>query len=141
MSHTFLTLGMYQFKELFEWYSEFEDDLSNPETYPIAVFWNSYVEMVQTIRDFVKPIKTGDWGLNLFASDKILHWFHTYDNYNYARHFSYHWASQQALAQDHPSIFQHFKEGGFLIQESSTKSLQIRPLSNPLAKIKKVEVI
>ena len=38
LSNTFSTLGMDQFKELFEWYSEFEDDLSNPETYPMAAF-------------------------------------------------------------------------------------------------------
>ena len=38
LSHTFTKLGMDQSKELFERYSEFEDDLSNPETYPMTVF-------------------------------------------------------------------------------------------------------
>ena len=56
LPYAFSTLGMDQFKELFECYSEFEDDLSNPETHPMAVFWNSYLEMVQTLRDFVKSI-------------------------------------------------------------------------------------
>ena len=65
LSHIFSTLGMDRFKELFEWYSEFEDDLSNPETYTMAVFWNSYLEMVQTLCDFVKSIKTGDWDLHM----------------------------------------------------------------------------
>ena len=41
LSHTFATLGMDSFKESFECYSEFEDDISNPETYPMAIFWNS----------------------------------------------------------------------------------------------------
>ena len=45
LSHTFATLGLDRFKELFECYSEFEDD---PETYLIAVFWDSYLEMLQT---------------------------------------------------------------------------------------------
>ena len=107
------TLGMDRFKELFECYLEFEDDLSNPEAYPMAVFWNSYLEMVQTPCEIVKSIKTGDWDLYMYASEKMLHWFHAHNNYNYACHFSYYWASQQAFVWDHPSIFQHFKEGGF----------------------------
>ena len=41
LSHTCSTLGMDQFIELFEWYLEFKDYLSNPETYTMAVFWNS----------------------------------------------------------------------------------------------------
>ena len=51
----------------------------------------------------------------MYALKKMLHWFHTYNNYNYARHFSYCRVSQQAFAQDHPNIFQHFKEGEFSI--------------------------
>ena len=117
LSQTFWTLGMDRFKKLFEWYSEFEDDLSNSETYPMAVFWSSYLEMVQTLRDFVKSTKTGDWDLHMYASEKMLRQFHAYDSYNYARHFAYYWASQQALPQDHPSIFQHFREGGFPIRK------------------------
>ena len=58
LSHTSVALGMHRFKELFECYSEFEDDLSNTETHPMAVFWNSYLEIVQTLRDFIKSIKT-----------------------------------------------------------------------------------
>ena len=61
LPHTFAKLGMDQFKELFECYSEFEDDLSKPETYPMTVFWNAYLEIVQTLRDFIKSIKTDDW--------------------------------------------------------------------------------
>ena len=44
----------------------------------------------------------------MYASEKMLYWFHTYDNYNYTRHFSYYWASQQTL----PEEFKEFK-GGF----------------------------
>ena len=57
----------------------------------------------------------------------MLHWFHTYDNYSYARHFSYYWTSQQALAQDHPSIFQRFKESGFSIRRTAGKFNKFSP--------------
>ena len=60
----------------------------------MAVFWNSYLEMVQTLRDFMKSIKTGDWDLHMYDSEKMLNWFHTYGNYNYAHHFFYYWGSQ-----------------------------------------------
>ena len=49
----------------------------------------------------------------MYASEKMLYWFHTYDNYNYTRHFSYNWASQQTLPEHHPAIYEEFKEGGF----------------------------
>ena len=101
LPYPFSTLGMDQFRELFECYSEFEGDLSNPETHPMAVFWNSYLEMVQTL--------------------------HAYDNYNHARHFFYYLASQQTLAQDHPSIFQHFKEGGVSIRRTAGKFNKVSP--------------
>ena len=93
LSHTFAKLGMDQFKELFECYSEFEDDLSKPETYPMTVFWNAYLEIVQTLRDFIKSIKTDDWDPHMYASEKMLYWFYAYDNYSYARHFYYYWGS------------------------------------------------
>ena len=82
--------------------------------------------MVQTLRDFVKSIETSDWDLYMYASEKMLHWFHAYNNYNYARHF-YYWALQQALAQDHPGIFQHFKEGGFSIRRTAVKFNKVSP--------------
>ena len=47
----------------------------------------------------------------MYASEKILSWFHAYDNYNYARHFSYYWSSQQTLPEHHPAIYEEFKDG------------------------------
>ena len=127
LSGIFATLGMDWFKELIECYSEFEKDLSNPETYPMAVFWNFYLEMVQALRDFVKSVKTGDRNLHMYASEKMFYWFHAYDNYNYSCHFSYYWASQQVLAKNHPSIFQHFRYGGFSIRRIAGKFNKVSP--------------
>ena len=110
----------------------------------MSVFWNSYLEMVETQGDFVKSIKTGDWDLHMYASEKMLHWFHAYDNYNCARQISYFWTSQQALAQDHPSIFQHFKEGGFSVRRTAGKFNKVSPdqaIEQSVNKGKKVEVI
>ena len=81
--------------------------------------------MVQTLRDFVKSIKAGDWDLHVCFTDVSR--FHAYNNYNYACHFSYYWASQQALAQDHPGIFQHFKEGGVSVRRTAGKFNKVSP--------------
>ena len=108
-------------------HDEFEEVISDENDYPMAVFWNSYLSMVQTLRDFAKSIKNGDWDLHMYASEKMLHWFHSYDHYNYARHFSYYWASQQVLAEQHPDIFQQFKDGGFSIRRSNGKFNKVSP--------------
>ena len=75
----------------------------------------------------IKSVKTGDWDLHMYASEKMLYWFHSYDNYSYARHFSYYWASQQTLGQNHPSIFQYFKESEFSIRRTARKFNKVSP--------------
>ena len=47
-------------QELSDLYDEFEEPISDSERFPMAVFWNPYLDMVQTLRDFTKSIKLGD---------------------------------------------------------------------------------
>ena len=82
-------------QELLDLHHEFKESISDSEKFPMAVFWNSYFDMVQTLKDFAKFIKLGDWDLHTHSSEKMLHWYHAYNHYNYARHFSCYWASQQ----------------------------------------------
>ena len=93
----------------------------------MSAYWTSYLNMVQTLRDFSKSIKIGDWDLHMYVSEKMLHWFHAYDNYNYARHFSYYWATQQALPVQHPAIYGEFKKGGFSVQQTIGKFNKVSP--------------
>ena len=117
---------MEEVRPLLELYDEFEQLFSNTGEYPMAAFWNSYLDMIQTLRDFIKSIKNGDWDLHMYASEKMLYWFHAYDNYNYARHFSYYWASQQALPEHHPAIYEDFK-GGFSVRRTIGKFNKVSP--------------
>ena len=73
-------------QDLFNLYEEFEDEFSDEKRFPRAGFWNSYLSMIQILRNYAKSIKTGDWDLHMFASEKMLYWFHAYDHFNYARH-------------------------------------------------------
>ena len=92
---------------------------------PMTDFWNSYFRMVQTLCDFTKSIKCGDWNLHLHVSEKMLHWFH--GNHNYARHFSYYWVSQQVLVDQHPATYEQFKEDGCSVRRSYGKFNKVSP--------------
>ena len=59
--------------------------------------------------------------------EKMLHWYHAYDHCNYARHFSYYWASQQSLNVTHPVLYNWFKDGGFSTRRSQGKFNKILP--------------
>ena len=118
---------MERLQELFNLYEEFDETISDHERFPMAVFWNSYLDMVQTLRDFTKSIKLGDWDLHMHSSEKMLRWYHGYDHYNYARHFSYYWASQQSLSVTHPTIYNWFKDGGFSTRRSPGKFNKVSP--------------
>ena len=43
-------------QELFDLHNEFEESISDSERFLMAVFRNSYLDMVQTLRDFIKSI-------------------------------------------------------------------------------------
>ena len=58
------------FQDLFNLYDEFEDEFSDEKRFPMVVFWNSYLLMIKSLRDYVNSIKTGDWDLHVSASEK-----------------------------------------------------------------------
>ena len=115
------------FQDVSKLYEEFEAEFSDEKRYPMAVFWNSYLSMIQTLRDYAKSIKIGDWDLHMFASEKMMYWFHAYGHFNYARNFSYYWSSQQILQDQHPSIFENFKDGHFSTRRSKGKFNKVSP--------------
>ena len=46
--------------ELFELHETFEEKIICSELRPILVLWNSFMEMVKILRDFIKSTRTGD---------------------------------------------------------------------------------
>ena len=59
-------------KEVFELYERFENEIQN-ESGPTASYWNSYLDMVQTLLDYQRSLRTGDWDLHLRATEKSCH--------------------------------------------------------------------
>jgi len=108
-----MTAAMEKCDKLFNLYEAFEDWINEGNLGPLATFWQSFTEMVQTLLDYIKSMRSGNWDLHLQAMEKMLKWFHAYDHVNYARHFTYCWSTQQKLEQKHPQIYEEFKNGNF----------------------------
>ena len=82
--------------------------------------------MVQTLLDYQWSLRKGEWDLHLRltivtrngkkvsvscdygVTEKMLPWFHAYDYFNYARHFTYYWCTQQNLEGTHPGLRQAY---------------------------------
>ena len=93
----------------------------------MAVFWQSFLDMTETLLDYVKSFRACYWGLHLQAMERMLKWFYAYDSTNYARHFTYCWATQQKLAQKHPEIYLVFCKGNFSVRRSQEKFKKLPP--------------
>ena len=108
-------------------FEEYEMLIKDVDRSPMSAFWQSYLEMFELLMDFQKSIKSGNWQLHLYACEKLLPWFHAYDHHNYARHFSYYWATQQVLAVTHPALHEEFVEGNFAINRTPGSFNRISP--------------
>ena len=57
---------------LFDAYHGFEIKIGNGDFGPMAIFWQSYLVMVQILLDFVKSIRLPDWNLHLQSTERML---------------------------------------------------------------------
>ena len=112
---------------LFSLWEEFTEFIQKGSIGPMAVFWQSFLDMTETLLDYVKSFRTGHWELHLQAMEGMLKWFHAYDNTNYVRHFTYCWATQQKLAQKRPGIYLEFCKGNFSVRRSQGKFNKLPP--------------
>ena len=108
-------------------FEEFEQIIPNTGNSPIAAFWQSYLEMFELLLQFQKSINSGNWELHPDSCEMLLLWFHAYDHHNYARHFSYYWASQQRLPVTHPSLYNESVNENFAINITQGRFNRISP--------------
>ena len=64
VNHEMFQQVSWKFKRIINLFDPFHKLTSNKEEYAMASFWNPYLEMVQTLCDFSKAIKIGDWDLH-----------------------------------------------------------------------------
>ena len=74
-----------------------------------------------TVMDYTKSSQSGNWELHLHSMERMLERFHKYDHTNYARHFTYCWATQKSLQEQYPLIYDKFQKGNFTVKQSQGK--------------------
>ena len=110
----------------------FEEQIEDNCLGPMAKFWESFLNMVQILLDYIKSTRNGNWDLYISSMERMLPWFHAYDRVNYAQHFRYCWAALNNLAETSPKMYAEFQEVTLLLNEHlgpSTCSLLIKLLS------------
>ena len=116
-----------KFHNLFQLIDQFDQKIVDGEFGTMAMFWQSFVDMVQVLLDFIKSMRMRDWDLHLQSMRRMLPWFHAYDHVNYSRHLTYCWASQKNLHDNHPEIYEEFKRGNFSVKRSNGKFNALPP--------------
>ena len=124
---TMFNTCLQSFSALFDTYDEFEIKIRNGDFGPKTMFWQSYLDMVQILLDFVKSIRLPDCNLHIQSTERMLIWIHPYDRINYARHFSYYWYSQQKNQNKFPVIYQQFPQGNFSMQHTKGECNMLLP--------------
>ena len=66
------------------------------------MFWNSYLEMVEVLINFVRATREGTWAMHLEGIKEMLPWFFAYDHTNYARYLPVYLAHMMLLPETHP---------------------------------------
>ncbi|KAK4881851.1 hypothetical protein RN001_005170 [Aquatica leii] len=79
-------------------------------------FWCTYMEMVETLLEFIYSERTGQWDLHLQSFRKMLPWFFTYDHNNYARWGSVYLCDMLDLENKAPIVYQEFCDGNFVVK-------------------------
>ena len=70
---------------------------------------------------------TGEWDLHLRATEKLLPRFHTYDHFNYARHFTYYWCNQQNFGDIHSRLRQAYLNQHFSAKKTVGRFNRLPP--------------
>ena len=83
---------------------------------PTFDYWSSYIDMVQGLLLFQRGTREGDWELHLSSLRQLLPWFFAYDRMNYARYLPAYISEMERLPESHPTIYNSFLEGEFVIQ-------------------------
>lgn len=103
------------FVHLFDLFQQYLS-LLRSEAGPLAQFWMSYIDMVETLLHMIRSSREGNWLLHLYAIRAVLPWCFAYDRINYSRYLSVYYAEMSSLSIDHPDVHDQLDNGGFSVQ-------------------------
>ena len=108
-------------------YDGFEIKIRKLDFSSMVMFWQSYLDRVQSLLDFVKSIRLPDRNLHLQSTERMLVWIHAYDRTTYARNFGYYLCSQQKIQNKFPTIYQQCQHGNFSKRRTKGKFIMLSP--------------
>ena len=108
-------LSMPDFLEIFNLYKEY----CKEDNGPLKVFWNSYLEMVEVLINFVRATREGNWAMHLEGIKEMLPWFFAYNHTNYARYLPVYLAHMMLLPETHPEAHTLLLNGDFGVQRTT----------------------
>ena len=79
-------------------------------------FWQSFLSVMENLLSILYVTRTGNWQLYVESINIFLPWTFAYDIHNYARYLIFHYIEMINLEENHPSIYQKFMKGNFLVQ-------------------------
>ena len=121
-------LAMPDFLTIFNLYTEY----CKEDNGPLKVSWNTYLEMVEVLMNFVRATREGYWDLHLGCIKEMLPWFFAYDHTNYARYLSVYLAHMMVLPGTHPEADTLLANGDFGVQQTTSRGFSQLPVNQTI---------
>ena len=121
-------LSMPDFLAIFDLYKEY----CKEDNGLLKVFWNSYLEMVEVLMNFMQATREGNWDLHLECIKEMLPWFFAYDHTNYARYIPVCLAQMMLLPETHPEAHALLLNGDFGVQRAKSPGFSQIPVDQTI---------
>ena len=84
----------------------------------MCFYWKLILELMVDVLVFIRSLREGRYPLYVASLRKIIRWYFSLDNYNYARWISVHIYDLLALPQYSPQLHRLFMDGYFTFQKT-----------------------
>lgn len=115
-----MEIVLHQMEDFFADFDAFV--MAGEEKSVIFTYWNTFIsKMYPILRDIIRADKEGNWMLHVSAFRRALPLFFAFGKVNYARWGSVYFEDCLHLEEKHPSLFEAFMKGGFVVQHGDRK--------------------
>ena len=97
----------------------------NQQDTPNFVLWRTYMKMVETLLNFIRANREGNWNLHIQSFSDMLPWMTVYDHTNYARWGTIYLAEMKSLETSQPIIHREFMNGNFVVRRGKGRFNQV----------------
>ena len=89
------------------------------ETSHLFYFWDTYIEMVQLLLQFIRAERDGCWELHLATVSRMAPCFYAMDRTNYSRWLPVYLLDMHQLPQKFPEVYEEFLKGNHAVSRST----------------------